>query len=102
MEKKVVPSRRFKKMSLYEFMMKQHPRDGISHFNVFERPYDHLTYADSVRREMHDITVLDAQASDNLNTTHKCGPFDFYTIHYEGYVGNSDKKVYDSRLNGIG
>lgn len=49
---------------------------------------------------MADLTVLDAyQTDEKSNDTHKCSPFDFFTVHYEGYVGNSDKKVFDSRLN---
>lgn len=33
-----------------------------------------------------------------MANAHKCNPFDFYTIHYEGYIGDSNHKVFDSRL----
>lgn len=50
---------------------------------------------------MNEITIVDAD-SKPVKNQHHCNPFDFYAVHYEGYLGTSEHKVYDSRLYGLG
>lgn len=92
-------------MTLFDYYMKQHPKDIAGQHDLFHRPYDHLAFNQDLRRDMNDIWVIDADFRKPIRGSHNCGVHDFFTMHFEGYINgaihgyeNEEMKVYDTRL----
>lgn len=91
-----------KLQSLYEFSKRPETDtyNGKDHheYNPWGNPRDYHGYdITDAKSQMSDIKVSNNRRT-NTSGRH-CMPFDFYTVHYKGYMqeGNKMVKVLDSR-----